>query len=332
MASIVKRGPFQFQATIRRKGYPAQIKTFERKRDAEAWAHTIESECARGTFIDRSEAEQTTLKEALERYLRKVTPSKRGQAQEKTRINQLLRHPLASRSLASLKSSDFARFRDDRLTQVSANTTRLDLALISNLFTVAKKDWSIPIENPIQGIRKPKCGKGRDRRLVADEESRLLAAAEDSLAPTLKLCIRLAIETGMRAGELVGLRWEQIDLCDSAISLQTTKNGDPRVVPLTEVAEELLRALPRPLHGGRLTSFHDSNGLSAAFRRCCIRAGIEDLRFHDLRHEAASRMAPKMSAPTLAKVFGWKTLQMAMRYYNPTGSELVAAVRGQKVA
>lgn len=85
--------------------------------------------------------------------------------------------------------------------------------------------------------------------------------------------------------------------------------------------------LPRALHGGPLTTFHDSNGLGAAFRRACERCGVENLRFHDLRHEAASRLAPKMPVATLAKVMGWRTLQMAMRYYNPTARELVAAVR-----
>lgn len=332
MASIVKRGAFQYQVSIRRKGYPTQIKTFERKRDAEAWAQTIESEMARGIFIDRTEAEQTTLKAALEKYSSKVTPSKKGKAQEVARINRLLRNPLAERSLASLKSSDFADYRDDRLEEVSGNTVRLELALISNLFNVAKKDWSIPVSNPIEGIRKPKCGKPRGRRLLGDEEARLIAATERSLAPSLKLCIQLAIETGMRAGELVDLKWEQIDLSASVITLPTTKNDDARVVPLSEAAEQLVRAQPRPLRGGRLTRFHDSNGLSAAFRRCCKRAGIDNLRFHDLRHESASRMAPRMPVATLAKVFGWKTIQMAMRYYNPTANELVAAVRGLKAA
>ncbi|MCS6503837.1 site-specific integrase [Burkholderia thailandensis] len=146
-------------------------------------------------------------------------------------------------------------------------------------------------------------------------------------AATLSFCIVLAIETGMRAGEIVKLRWEQIDLANHTIRLNLTKNGHARSVPLSERAEAAIRALPRSIHGGRLTSFYDSRGLSAAFRRACERAGVVGLRFHDLRHEAASRLAPHMPASTLAKVMGWKTLQMAMRYYNPTDQELVTAVR-----
>lgn len=131
----------------------------------------------------------------------------------------------------------------------------------------------------------------------------------------------------MRRGEIAELTWAQIDLHHRVIRLDMTKNGDRRIVTLSEVAEAALRALPRPLHGGPLTSFHDSNGLGTAFRRACNRVGITDLHFHDLRHEAASRLARKMPVATLAKVMGWRTLQMAMRYYNPTGEELVAAVR-----
>jgi len=131
----------------------------------------------------------------------------------------------------------------------------------------------------------------------------------------------------MRAGEIVGLTWEQIDLSARVIRLDLTKNGEGRVVPLSEAAEAAIRVIPRPIKGGRLTKFYDSRGLTAAFRRACERVGITGLRFHDLRHEAASRLAPHMPVATLAKVMGWKTIQMAMRYYNPTDAELVAAVR-----
>ncbi|AXK37992.1 site-specific integrase [Crenobacter cavernae] len=328
MATINHRGPHQYQVTIRRKGFPTQTKTFETKREAQAWANTIESEMARGVFVDRSEAERTTLGEALQRYAREVTPRKKSAAKELSTLRKWLAHPLAARTLASLRSVDFATYRDARLKEVGANTVRLELALISHLFTTLRGEWSIPIDNPITSIRKPELPPGRDRRLVGDEEARLLAAASDSMTPSLLLAIQLAIETGMRAGEIVQLTWWQIDLAAKVIRLPKTKNGAARVVPLSKKAERLLRALPCSLgRGTRLMTFHDSNGLSAAFRRDCARAGIEGLCFHDLRHEAASRIAPKMEVATLAKVIGWKTLQMAMRYYNPTDAELVHAVR-----
>ena len=327
MASIIKRGPFQFQAQIRRKGYPPQQKTFETRKAAEAWAATIESEMHRGLFIDRSEAERTTFGDALDRYAREVTASKRGCETEMIRIKALKKHPLAARSMASLRSADFAKYRDDRLETCSPSTVKRELGIISHVFNTVRKDWSLPVENPIASIRKPSAGQHRERRLSQDEERNLLAAAAECKASTLDFCITLALETGMRAGEIVPLRWEQIDLATGVIRLDMTKNGDRRIVPLTETAVEAIKALPRPIQGGRVTSFYDSRGLSAAFRRACERACISGLRFHDLRHEAASRLAPRMPVATLAKIMGWKTIQMAMRYYNPTAAELVAAVR-----
>ena len=327
MASITKRGPFQYQVQIRRKGYPGQQRTFETKRDAEAWATAIESEMHRGVFIDRTEAERTTFAEALERYAREVTVDKRGWETELHRINALKKHPLAARSMASLRAVDFANYRDERLKECSPATVKRELVIISHVFNTARQDWSLPVDNPIASIRKPTVGQHRERRLSEDELSRLIDAAQESKAATLAFCIIIAIETGMRAGEIVPLTWEQIDLANSVIRLAMTKNGERRLVPLTETAVEAIQALPRPIHGGRVTSFYDSRGLSAAFRRACERAGITGLRFHDLRHEAASRLAPRMSVATLAKVMGWKTIQMAMRYYNPTAAELVAAVR-----
>lgn len=325
MASIIKRGPRQWQAQICRKGYPSQTRTFRTKKDAKAWASVIESEMIRGVFVDRREAEHTTLGQALERYAREITPQKRGAPQELRRIDQWQRRPLAGRSLAGLRSIDFAQHRDARLRAgVAANTVRLELALISNLFTVACAEWSIPIKNPLATVRNPRLPRGRDRRLLKDEEARLQIAADDDLA----FCIAMAIETGMRAGEIVNLTWDQIDLSVCVIRLDITKNGDSRIVPLSDAAVGVIKARPRSIKGGQLTTFHNSNRLSVSFRSACKRAGITGLRFHDLRHEAASRLAPRMSVQTLAKVMGWRTLQMAMRYYNPSEQELVGAIRG----
>jgi integrase len=327
MATFTNRGPYQHQAQVRRKGYPTQTRTFESRRDAEDWAAEVELKMRQRTFVDRSEAERTSFGEILERYRTEVTPGKRGWRAENSRLKQFQRHPLALRMLASLRSVDFSEYKKERLGAVGPKTVCLELSVMSAVFRMADREWSIPIENPIANIGKPPLPQGRERRLVGNEEARLREAASTGCAQTLALCITLAIETGMRRGEIAGLTWEKIDLHHRVIRLDMTKSGGKRIVPLTETAEAAIRALPRPLHGGALTTFHDSNGLGAAFRRACKRAEIKDLHFHDLRHEAASRMARKMPVATLAKVMGWRTLQMAMRYYNPTDSELVAAVR-----
>jgi len=141
VASIIKRGPHQFQVQIRRKGYSARQHTFEIRREAEAWAATAESELHRGVWVDRSEAERTTFGEALERYAHEVTEGKRGWETEMHRIRALQKHPFATRSLASLRGVDFAMYRDERLKESAPATVRREFAIIANLFTVAWQDW-----------------------------------------------------------------------------------------------------------------------------------------------------------------------------------------------
>jgi len=332
MPSIVKRGPYQYQATVRRRGYKTQCKTFESRADAEAWAQAVESSMHSGKFRDPSGIKQVSLEQALRRYEEKVTPHKKRPQQERSRINMLCRHPMAQRYIAEMRACDFAEYRDERLKQVGPNTVRLELALLSHLYTIAIKEWSWPLEHEVRNVRKPKSPRGRERRLEDDEEQRLLAAirlpSRRQCSLWLEACVRLAIETGMRAGEILDLEWSHVNLSRSVARLVDTKNNESRTVPLTCVAVDILRGLPREPGGRRvIRGFHDTNGLDAAFAIACRDAELEDLRFHDLRHEAASRMAPHMKPQELAKVFGWKTLQMAMRYYNPTDDELVRLVR-----
>ncbi|WP_410499169.1 tyrosine-type recombinase/integrase [Chitinibacter sp. S2-10] len=337
MATILKRGDSQWQATIRKKGYPTQCKTFTLKREAEDWAKAIESNMRKGVFADRTEAEQTTLYDALSRYGQTVTPDKKGRVRELNRIGFLQTQAFSLRSLASLTANDFAAYRDRRRKSVAANTVRLELALISHVFTIAKKEWGIAVDNPILLIRKPKLPQGRNRRLTAKKEQRLMAAIADHPSPddSLRIAVLLAIGTGMRLSEIASLTWRQIDFDEQVIALDDTKNDDSRNVPMTEDIEHLLlsrfKSYPtQPKPHQPLLSYPSTNALSAAFRRVRDKARLVNFTFHDLRHETASRLAPHMPAPTLAKVMGWKTIQMAMRYYNPTKAELVTAVRAQR--
>lgn len=330
MATIRNRGPHQYQALVRQKGYPTLIRTFETKKEAEAWAKEQESKMDQGLFRDRREAEHTTLHDALQRYLEQVTVHKRGRKAEENRIRMFQEHPLAQRSMGSLQAKDFATYRDQRVQEVSNNTVRLELALLSHLYTVAIKEWCFPIEHELKNIRKPKPGAARERRLVDDEEARLLQGAKEIPSPKLRFwltaCIRIGISTGMRAGEILSLDWKQVNLTRRFIKLEQTKNGNTRIVPLNPDALGVLEALPKTITGKVIPHFYDTPALDNAFKKACVAAGIQDLVFHDLRHEAASRLAPHIPVQTLAKVMGWKTLQMAMRYYNPTEDELVRAV------
>lgn len=326
MATIQKRGPFQWRAQIRRKGWPLQSETFETRKAAEDWATDIESQMRRGTFVDRGEIERTTFGEVLARYQREVSPHHKGWRQEVSRLTRMQTLPLAQLTLARLRSADFAQYRDARGQAVAPATVKQELLLFSAVLNTCRLDWSLPVENFIQALRKPAVNNQRNRRLGGEEEMRLLSTIDEMGLPHLRLAVVLALETGMRRGEIAPLTWQHVNFADKTILLQDTKNSEARIVPLTGPAEAALRAYPRRLHSAQILGCR-ANALTGGMARASKRAQIVDLRFHDLRHEAASRFAKKMTVQTLAKVMGWKTLQMAMRYYNPTSEDLVAAVR-----
>ncbi|MDY0261898.1 site-specific integrase [Syntrophotalea acetylenica] len=318
MASINKRGPYQWQVKIRRKGYPLQSKTFETEEDAKKWARLIESEMDRGIFVCQAEAEKTTLEEALKRYKREITPGKKGKKQEESRINILSRSPLGPRYLASIRGTDVAKYRDERLLERSPITVNNELILLSHLYTVAKKEWGMEgLRNPVRDIRKPKQPSGRDRRLRPGEEERLLKHTP----PRLRPLIVLALETAMRLGELVNLRWENINLARRTAHLPETKNDSARTVPLSTSAIKEFKALPRHLDGQIFT--YSANAASIAFSDLVKKQEIENLRFHDLRHEATSRLFEKGLNPMeVASITGHKTLQMLKRYTHLRAEDL----------
>jgi Site-specific recombinase XerD len=316
-----------YQVQIQRKGYPSQTKTFRNKADAQAWATVIESEMQRGVWRDRSESENTTLMEALDRYAKEITPNKKGAAQEKYVIAYWQNHPLAKRFLSSLRSKDVANAVREMETEGKApNTIRLRLALLSNIFTVASTDWGMEaLINPVKTVRKPKPPRGRDRRLVGDEEERLLSACQ-TMNPELASIVSIAIETAMRQGEIMGMAWDKVDLKHQTITLEDTKNGEKRIVPLTTKATQILRDLPRNLDGKVWT--YTKQGVKASYIKAVKKAGIEGLTFHDLRHEATSRLFEKgLGLMQVAAITGHKNMQMLKRYTHLKPEDLVELLR-----
>lgn len=323
MATFEQRSSGWWQAKIRRKGQPVQSQTFERKTDAEAWARDVENKMDRGIFVDRAEAERTSLGEAIQRYMIEVSANKKGESKELVRFRWWLNDPLANKSLASLKGSDFAKWRDNRLKTVSAATARRDLSLISHLFTICRKEWGINVQNPIEGIRMPAVRNARSRRFEGSEEQRLRAALSDSGKGNLANhwilpLVQLAIETAMRQGELLSIRWA--DVHSDYIHLPDTKNGSERDVPLSCRAREILAALPRSINGKVFAT--TQSAVAQSWRRALNRAAIEGLTFHDLRHEATSRLADKLALHELMKVTGHKDTKMLARYYHPRAEDL----------
>ena len=322
MASFRKRGPWQWQAQVRKKGQPLQTRTFETRALAEQWARAIEVEMDKGVFVSRVEAESTTLKELLERYLAEITPRKKGAASETNRLRALMRLQLALRYVAGIRGMDIARFRDERLRKVTPSTVKRDLVLLGHVFEVARKEWGIYVQNPVRDIRLPTDNRPRDRRLQAGEEAQLLAACEQARNPWLLPIVQLALETAMRQGELIRLRWEHIDLNRRTAHLPDTKNGESRTVPLSTTTIRVLRALPRSLYGPVFPGL-TTEAIKRAYIRAVRRACIENLRFHDLRHEATTRLFEKgLNIMEVASVTGHKDLRMLRRYTHLKAEDL----------
>lgn len=353
MATFEQRDSGWWQAKIRRKGYKPVSKSFEKLREAEVWATDIENQMDRGIYVSRKEAEQTTLREALERYQREITPRKKGAEQEKYRIKALLEDDLAHRTLAGVRSSDVAAYRDAETARgLAPSTVTKGLALISHLFETARKDWGIEVDNPVKKISKPKIDNARERRLEGEEEHYLLAALDDP-GDAVKAeagdrrneqtprVVRWAIETAMRQEEILLVDWSGVDLVKRTAFLPDTKNGASRTVPLSSVAVALIAPPPGVATPRKGKVFPTTkSALKQSYPRAvargrrmyladCEKQGIEpvhgflqDLTFHDLRHEATSRLSEKLQLHELMRVTGHKDTRMLVRYYHPRAEDL----------
>lgn len=323
MASIRQRNS-RWQARVIREGYPEQVKTFDSKAEAERWARAVESDIDKGQFVSLSEAQRTTLAEIIHRYVREVTPTMKSVHDDTIRLDALARKSIAAWSLANLTPARVAAFRDERLKQVSAGTVIRELSYLSAIINHARREWGIHVSNPVQLVRKPPSPAGRNRILSPDERAKLLAALDPvgRRNPWTKPLVVLALETAMRRGELLALRWEHIDLDRRTALLPETKNGEARTVPLSSVAVGVLRAMPRSITG-KVFPFNGFAAAAASFKHAVDRAGIPDLRFHDLRHTAVSTMAEKLpNIIELSAVSGHKSLAMLKRYYHVSAEEL----------
>ncbi|WP_226838812.1 site-specific integrase [Acidithiobacillus caldus] len=297
---------------------------------------------ARGAFVPGLVGGQNLLlKDAIERYIEQEVPRLRSQVNAVNNLRAIARQ-LGDYSLAAITPAILAGYRDERLASgAKTQTVRHDLGWIQRVYKTAVQEWGValPAGIPTAFLRKPPPAKARDRRLQGDEETRLLTECANAKNPWLLPVVRFAIETAMRAGEMletkgtadpetgerpirtVGLLWAHVDLEKRTATLPITKNGTARVVPLSSVAVEILRGLPRSMDGRVFGTTYEAIHLS--FTRVCKRAGIEDLRFHDLRHEATTRFFEKGLNPMeVAAITGHKTLQMLKRYTHLRAEEL----------
>ena len=292
----------------------------------------------RGVYLSRAPSEKLTVAGALKRYMEEVSVTKKATTQRSERSTaQHLEAFFGKYSMAAVSADLVAKYRDERLAAgKSNNTVRIELAMLGHLFRTAIQEWGIGLTfNPVANVRKPSPGPGRNRRLNLDEQQRLFAAADGHSNPMLGWIVRLAVETGMRSSEITGLRRSQIDLQRRVVGLTDTKNGSARLVPLTRVAVGILQlAIDNPVRPldtdlvffgepGR-SSHRKPYVFQKLWTRITSEVGLSDLHFHDLRHEAVSRLVEAgLSDQEVAAISGHKSMQMLKRYTHLRAEDLV---------
>lgn len=322
MASIRKKGS-GYEAAVARKGVRKSA-MFSTKLEAQMWAAEVEKKIIQGGF---SSNQYKTVEDLLQRYVTTVSVKKRGADKERIRIARLCRDDIAKLKLVELSAFHLAEWRDKRLQEVSDATVQRDWNLLSHAFNIAVNEWGWITENPLKKIARPKTPPSRDRRFVDDEIERLLMALgydhnhkPETVTARIGAAMLFAIETAMRAGEIVSLMWHHVDTTKRVAHLPKTKNGLPRDVPLSQ---EAIRIVNQVRIDGTESVFNlRSDQLDALFRKAKKRALISDLHFHDTRHEAITRLAGKLSILELARMVGHRDLRQLQIYFNATAEDM----------
>ncbi len=331
MAYIQERkrndGKTSYRVQVRLKGFPKETATFERKTDAKRWSQQIEAAMREGRYFKTSEAKKHTVADMVDRYIENVIPTKPRNAKACTAQLKWWKLQIGHCLLSDVTPSLIAEQRDKLLKGAtlrgklrSPSTVVRYLAALSHAFTVALKEWGWVDDSPMRKVTKPKEPRGRVRFLSDDERAALLLACRESSNPFLYPVVVLALSTGMRQGEIMNLRWEDVDLFKGRIILHETKNGDRRAVPLCGHALELLQQFERRVAADIGLLFPGNNpnkpmDLRFPWEQVLKKSGVKDYRFHDNRHSCASYLlAQKATLAEIAEVLGHKTLQMVKRY------------------
>ena len=317
MASIRKRNG-KWQVRINRDDFSV-TKTFINKKDGETWARLTEADIERNEFTPINKKTTETLGDLFDQYNKEVAPLHRSPT---TRFMVAsLKNKLGDTRVNDFDARVLASWRDGRLKEVKAATVVRELNTLSALLNHARKEWCFQISNPVADIKRPAVESSRTRRLMDDEESKLIAALPNVYGNIL----RFALATAMRRGELLSLLWSNVNLESRVALLPMTKNGEARLVPLSNLAIAVLklqRTLTVQSIAGRVFDVSQKS-LDGAWRRACGKAGITGLRFHDLRHEAISRLFEiGLNPMEVSAISGHKTLQMLKRYTHLRAEDL----------
>jgi integrase len=310
-----------YRVQVRKRSFPPVTASFDRKTDAAKWAQATEADMDRRRYFPQHEAERHTLADLVDRQLEGVKMDRTHDYERQRVILGWWKAKIGAHTLATITPELLGRHRDQLQTKegLAPGTVNRYLSALSKAFSNAVREWHWLQENPLARVSKKTEPRGRVRYLSDDERKALLDACRKSDYRPLYLIVVLALTTGMRRGELLGLRWQDIDLERRVAVLHNTKNGDRRSVPIVPEVAELLREHGRVRRLDNELVFasdgHDPVWFDKFWYRALKAAKIKDFRFHDLRHTAASYLAMSgATVPELAAVLGHRTLQMVKRY------------------
>jgi integrase len=344
---ILKNGNISYRVQVRIKGHPVETATFARLTDAKLWIQQTEADIRRGKHFKTSEAKKRTMAETIDRYFKEVLAYKKNPTNQITYLNwwkdKIGVYALADTTTAiiSEKRTKLINSKNKYGRAIGTTTSNRYTQALGHVFNVAQKEWGWTSENPVKNLTKYKESRGRVRFLSDEERVSLLKACLESDNPYLYIIVVLALSTGARKMEIVGLQWKDIDFQRNSIILHETKNNERRVIPLQGLALRLIkehakvRNLVCPYVFPSKNKLKDKNGqtihkpmdIRAAWENVLKKANIEDFRFHDLRHSAASYLAMNGASLTeIAEVLGHKTLQMVKRYAHLSEAHTSAVV------
>lgn len=334
MATLRKRKG-KWTVEIRRKGHRNVYGTFVHKSDARSFVHKVESEITQNKYKDISEAATTTFKVALHRYIREKIENKTDKQRERSKLNVILRHHIVKHTLSELKTSDFTKYRDDRIKDSVTNSTiNRELSAMRVAIQTSIDEWDCWIpENPVKSVIKLPENPARERRLLEGEYEKLMGACQRNSkfsSPSIYWCpaINFSIQTAMRLSEQLNLLWSNVDLSKRTAFLPAavTKGNRSRTVPLSDKAMQVLSEIPRNINGKVFPM--SLNYHNKGWRALTKRGGIVGLRWHDLRREATSRFFEDgLSITEVQSITGHRTLQMLSTYTTHNAENLVVKLR-----
>jgi integrase len=325
LATVRKRG-HRWQAQVRRKGRASVTRSFNSKREALVWAREQELEADQRRPQVHKALKDITVADIVGRYRDEVVPRKRGADRETLTLNAFLRHPLAQVALSDVTAGMVSAYCAQRLQRVKPGTLNRELDILRHAFAVARRSWDVPlVDNVFADVTRPKNAAPRERRLHRDERERLQAACAQCRNPYIRYLVELAIETAMRRGELLNARWTDVSFETRTIRIPVTKNGYARTIPLSGTALAFLVDLKGIRPPAERVLPITENTAKMAWKRLVRRAGLVDLRFHDLRHEAISSFFEKgLNVPEVALISGHRDPRMLFRYTHPRAEDVAA--------